>query len=131
MRHELHLTAKGIKAAPFVVVPLLAFAALASGFSGAASVALGALIVVSNAGLAAASTGWSRRLGPAALIVGYAMYAVRMFAVFAALTVVTVLPWVDRPLLAIAFCSTLAVTLTAACLSYVRNTYVPGWRLAR
>lgn len=131
MRHEVHLTAKGLRAAPIAVAPLLIFAALAGGFNGAASVALGAGIVVGNSVLAAASTGWSRTLGPGTVIVGYAMYAVRMFAVFAALTVVAVLPWVDRPLLAIAFCSTLAVTLTAACLSFVRNSYVPGWRLAR
>lgn len=131
MRHELHLTAKGLKAAPLAVIPLVVFAAVASGLSGVASVLLGAGIVAVNASLAAGSTGWSRRLSAGAMVFGYAMYAVRMFAVFAALTIAAVMPWVDRPLLAIAFCATLAVTLTAACLSYVRNTYVPGWRLAR
>ena len=127
MRHEVLLTKAALRiglpvAAVFVVVGLVA-----AGGRGAASAALGAGLVLANFGLAAASTGWSRALSPAAMAVGYAGWVVRMFAVFAAFAFLATLQWVHPAVLAAAFCGVLVAALAGACVSYARGSYVPNW----
>lgn len=128
MRHELHLTARGLRAFAVVLCPLAALGAVTGRWAGVASVLLGGGLVVANHALAALSTGWSRTLSPSAVAIGYAVFVVRMFAVFAALAVLSQLAWVSRPLLAASFCTVLVATLGAECLSYARGSYVPSWR---
>ena len=131
MRHELHLTRVGLGALVAAVPVMLAAGAAVGGPAGTASVAVGVGLVAVNHGLAALSTGWSRELRPGAVAAGYAGFVVRMFGVFAAFAVASGLPWVHKGLLAGAFCAALIVTLTAECLSYVRGSYVPRWRMSR
>lgn len=129
MRHELHLTRRGLQAAAVALIPLAAIGIFVDGATGAASIASAAGVVLVNHGLAALSTGWSRTLEPRVVAVGYGGFVVRMFAVFAALAVLATADWMHRGLFAAGFCATLVVTLGAEVLSYVRRTYVPSWRL--
>lgn len=129
MRHELHLTSRGLRALGAAVLPMTLFGALVGGRAGAASVLCAAGIAAANQLVSALSTGWARTLTPNVLAVGYSVFVVRMFAVFAAFAVFAQMPWVHRALFAGAFCASLAVTLTAECLSYVRRSYVPRWRM--
>jgi hypothetical protein len=131
VRHELHLAAKGLRALAIAVVPLVLIGALLGGTRGSVSALVGAGIVGANHAVAAASTAWSRTLGAGALAAGYAIFVVRMFAVFAALAVAAQAAWIHKPALALAFCAALAVALTVECLSFVRKSYVPAWRLSR
>jgi hypothetical protein len=131
MRHELHLTAVGLRAALPAAAALAALGFVIGGGRGAASAAIGAGLVVTNQVVAAASTGWSRTINPSVVAVGYAMFVVRMFAMFAAFAVLATVTWIDAPLFAAAFCAVLVVTLAVQCVSYTRGTYVPNWRMVR
>lgn len=128
MRHEMHLTARGLKAVLPVAAAAIAVGSVLAGVDGAMSAAMGAALVAANHGAAAASTGWARTLSPNVLAVGYLMFVVRMFVMFAAFAVLATLPWVHQGLLASSFCASLIVSLTVQCLSYARGTYVPAWR---
>ncbi len=129
MRHELHLVRRGLTVLALVLPALVAVGAVAGGRNGALSVLLGAGIVAANQAVAGLSTGWARTLAPGVLAVGYGVFALRMVAVLTCFTWAAGLGWVDRTLVAIAFCAALVVTLTAECLAYVRKSYVPTWRM--
>ena len=131
MRHEVHLARRGLTTVAAVVPVVLAGAGLLRGPEGAASAVLGAGVIVANQALAVASTAWSRGFGRTAAVTGYAGWFLRMAAVLAAMSFLAGLAWVDRPSLAVSFCLTLAVLLGAECVSYVRGSYVPAWRVAR
>jgi hypothetical protein len=131
MRHELHLTKAGLRAAIPAACLLVAAGLVLGGGRGAASAACGAGLVVANQLAAAGSTAWSRTINPSVVAVGYAMFVVRMFAMFAAFVAVASFGWIDAPLFAAAFCAVLVVTLAAQCVSYMRGTYVPNWRMVR
>ena len=131
MRHELFLTRFGLLAALPAAAVLAVTGALVGGSRGAASAAVGAGLVAANQLAAAGSTAWSRQIGPSVMAVGYGLFVVRMFAMFAAFAVVASLTWVHAPTFAIAFCAVLATTLAAECIGYARGTYVPRWRTAR
>lgn len=130
MRHEMHLTAKSLKALALATPLMLAGGWAVNGLAGTTSVAAGIFLVGANQFAAAASTGWSRVLSPGALAVGYLFFAVRMFAILAAFAVAATIPGIHRGLLAGSFCASLVVTLSAACLSFARDSYVPRWRRA-
>lgn len=131
MRHELRLTAAGLRAAIPAAVLLVALGAAIGGTRGAASAAAGAALVVANNAAAAASTGWSRTITSGVVAVGYALFVVRMFAMFAAFAVLATMTWVSAPLFAAAFCAVLVATLAAQCVAYARGSYIPEWRVAR
>ena len=131
MRHELHLTVRGLRALAGAAVALACFGAVLGGRTGALSVAVGAGLVAANAVAAALSTGWARTLGLGVIAVGYALFVVRMFAMFAGLAVLAQADWIHQPLLASAFFVSLVVLLGAECWSYARKTYVPEWRVVR
>jgi hypothetical protein len=129
MRHEVHLVRRGLEALVLALPLLVAAGAIVAGGRGALSVLLGAGIIAANQVLAAASTGWARTLGFGPLAVAFGMYWVRMLGVVAVFAAVASIGWVHRPLVAIAFCAALVVTLGAECWSYARKSYVPSWRL--
>ncbi|HVE91118.1 MAG TPA: hypothetical protein VNE62_02300 [Actinomycetota bacterium] len=131
MRVELRLLAKTLPPLAAVAVALAVVGTLAGGRTGAASALAGAGLAAVNLAAAALSTGWARVLRPGVIAFGYAAFVVRMFLMFSALAAATSLPWVHRGLLAAGFCSALAVALGAECVSYVRKSYVPAWRVAR
>ena len=131
MRHELHLTAAGLRVALPAAAALAAIGFFVGGGHGAASAATGAGLVLANQVVAAASTGWSRTINPSVVAVGYAMFVVRMFAMFAAFAVLATMSWVEAPMFAAAFCAVLVVALAVQCVSYTRGTYVPNWRMVR
>lgn len=131
MRHEMHLALRGMRAVGATLPFMLAAAAIWAGAEAALSAALGAGVVVLNQALAVASTAWSRVLGPKVFATGYAGWILRMAGVLAAMSYFSRLAWVDKVSLAISFCAALAVLLGAECVSYVRRSYVPAWRMAR
>lgn len=131
MRHELRLIRVGLRALAMVFVPMLAVGAATAGRSGAASVAAGTGILAANQALAAASTGWSRRLGYATLVTGYAGFVVRMVGVLTAFSIAAQVPAIHKTLFVAAFCGSLALVLGVECWSYAKKTYVPEWRIAR
>lgn len=129
MRHELHLVRAGLLIVGASLVPLaIAGWMLARGL-GVASVLAGAGIVVANQIVAALSTGWSRVFTPRVAAIGYGVFVGRMFAVFAAFAALATMGWVHRGLVAVGFCTALAVTLGAECVSWATGRYVPRWRL--
>ncbi|HVL80948.1 MAG TPA: hypothetical protein VM840_05085, partial [Actinomycetota bacterium] len=72
MRHEVHLLRRGLVATvPFVLLLLLAAGTL-RGRQAAASVAVGAGVILVNQLLSVASTAWARVFGPAAAATAYA-----------------------------------------------------------
>jgi hypothetical protein len=77
--------------------------------------------------LAVASTAWARVLGPRVVAVGYAGFVVRMLFILGTFGTLQGVVWVDRTVLAIAFCAALVTSLAAECLSYARGWYVPSW----
>lgn len=129
MRHELHLTVVGLKALAVTGVVSVGIGAAVSGALGAASAALGAGLVGANHAAAALSTGWSRELRPRVMAVGYAMFGLRMLAMFFAFAVLASIAWVHPVHLATAFCAGLVAVLGTECWSYMRTSYVPSWRL--
>ena len=131
MRHEIHLAARGLRAAGLTAPLFVGAAALGGGRAAALSAATGCGLVMANRGAAAATTAWSRVLTRTVATAGYLGWIVRMGAVLGALTLAASAGWVNRPALAISFCGTLAVLLGAECVSYFRGSYVPSWRSAR
>ena len=131
MRHEVHLAARGAATAGVAGAVIVAGAGVTAGGQGAASAAMGAALVLLNQAAAVATTAWSRTLTRKVATIGYLGWFVRMAAVLTALGAARSIGWVNRPALAISFCVTLAVLLGAECVSYVRRSYVPAWRMAR
>ncbi len=131
MRHELGLARRGLTWLVVASAALVAVGAVTAGARGALSAGAASLLVGLNHLAAAASTGWSRRLGPGVIAAGYAAFVLRMFAVFAALAALVAAPWAHRGLMAFSFVTAMGVMLTAECLSYARRSYVPEWRAAR
>lgn len=129
MRHELHLTLRGMRALAFVLPVVVGAGVAVGGRAGLASALAGAGLVAGNQMAAAASTAWSRTLSAGAMAAGYGFFVVRMFGVLAAFVAAAGASWVHRPLLAASFCAALAVTLGAECLAYARGSYVPSWRI--
>lgn len=129
MRHELHLLVRGLRALGVGAAVLVAAGGLVAGRTGAATAALAVGVVAANHALAALSTGWARTLRIKVLAVGYAVFAVRMLALLVLFVVLQGVPWVHREVFAIAFGASVVVALGAECLSYVRHSYVPAWRL--
>lgn len=129
MRHEVHLAYRGLRALVLVLPALCAAGWVVAGTAGALSVLAGAGIIAANQLVAVLSTAWARTLGPGPLAMAFGVYWVRMLGVLALFWVFAGTSWVHVPLLAVAFCGALLVTLSTECWSYVRKTYVPSWRM--
>lgn len=128
MRHELALLRVGLRAIAGVAAVCVGLGIVLDGAAGVASAALGVGLVVANHVVAVASTGWARIIRPAVVAVGYAVFVVRMFAVFAAFAVLTTVGWIHDGMLAASFCAALVAALAAEVWSYARGSYVPSWR---
>ncbi len=131
MRHELHLARAGGVALVVVAFGAALTGALVGGVDGMRSAALGVLLVGANHAIAVASTAWARVLGPRVVAVGYAVFVVRMLLLLGTFGTLQGVAWVNRSVLAIAFCAALVISLTAECLSYARGWYVASWRTIR
>ena len=129
MRHEVHLVRTALVFVAAALVPLVIVGGFLGGTRGIASVLAGAGIVVANQAVAALSTGWSKTFTPRVAAIGYGVFVGRMFAVFAAFALLASAGWVHRGLVAVGFCTALAVTLGAECVSWATGRYVPRWRL--
>lgn len=130
MRPELRMTVKALRALGLAAAPLIAGGALIDGTDGVVSVVFGCGIVAGNQALAAASTAWSRRLGYATVATGYGGFALRMFVVFTLFPIAAQTAGLHKTLFVVSFLTSLAVVLTATCVSYARKTYIPSWRTA-
>ena len=129
MRHELHLARAGYAALAVVLAIGVVIGAVIGGSAGAASAALGVGLVAANHGAAVLSTAWSRKLGMGLLAVGYAVFVLRMLLVLVAFGALQAVPWIHSALLAATFCAALVASLAWECVSYVRGSYVPAWRI--
>lgn len=128
MRHELHLTARGLLALVPLTATAVAIGAAVAGARGAASAALGAGLVAVNQGMAALSTGWARTLSPGVAAIGYGAWVVRMFVMFGVFAALTQVAWLHDAVVAASFCAALVVALAVECWGFAKGTYVPRWR---
>src|SRR3712207_6254463 len=111
MRHELHITRKALQALVVALVPALVIGYALEGTVGALSVLAGSGIIGVNAGLAAISVGWSKRLTYATLVSGYGGWVLRMFGVLVAFSVAAQIPSLHQALFVVSFCASLVLVL--------------------
>jgi hypothetical protein len=129
VRHELHLTVRGLLALVPLTLLLATAGAFVAGGRGAASAALGAGLVAANQGMAALSTGWARTLTPSVAAVGYGTWVIRMFVMFGVFAALTQVAWLHDGLVAVAFCASLVTALAVECWGFAKGSYVPRWRM--
>lgn len=129
MRHELHLLLRGLRALAAAAVAMVVAGVAVGGAAGAASAAVAVGVVGANHAVAALSTGWARTLQVRVLAVGYGVFLLRMLVLLFVFLALSAASWIHREVFATTFALSLAVALGAECVSYVRKSYVPSWRL--
>lgn len=129
MRHELHLLLRGLRALGIAALAMVVVGLVLGGAAGAASAAVAVGVVGANHAVAALSTGWARTLQVRVLAVGYGAFLLRMLVLLFVFLALSSAPWIHREVFAGSFVLSLMVALAAECISYVRKTYVPSWRL--
>ena len=127
MRHELHLARAGFAALATVCVASALVGGIVSGRAGALSAVIGVGLVALNHAVAVASTGWSRKLTPSVMAIGYSMFVVRKLMLLGIFGSLQAVGWIHDGLLAWSFCAALVLSLAAECVSYARGSYVPVW----
>lgn len=128
MRHELHLARAGFAALLAIAVFALTAGALVDGPDGLASAGIGVGLVAINHAVAVLSTSWARTVDPRVIAVGYSVFVFRMLFVLGTFGTLQTVGWIHDGLLAGSFCAALVASLTAECVSFFRNSYVPAWR---